>query len=47
MPSSLASAKKAPAVELQVPHEGNGAHDAVQQLREILDLMAQTDRKLR
>ena len=41
------SAKKTAAAELQVPHEGNGAHDAVQQLREILDLMAETDRKLR
>ena len=41
------ASKKAAAAELRVPHEGNGGHDAVQQLRGILDLMAETDRKLR
>ena len=39
--------KKVAAGKGRVPHEGNGGHDTVQQLREILDLMAETDRKLR
>lgn len=41
------AAKKAATEEVRVPHDGNGRHDAVQQLRRILELMEETDRKLR
>ncbi len=45
--SGKTRSKKVAAGKRRVPHEGNGGHDTVQQLREILDLMAETDRKLR
>ena len=45
--SGKTQSKKVAAGKRRVPHEGNGGHDTVQQLREILDLMAETDRKLR
>jgi DNA-binding transcriptional MerR regulator len=45
--SGKTQSKKVAAGKQRVPHEGNGGHDTVQQLREILDLMAETDRKLR
>ncbi len=41
------SSKVAVARKRQAQHERNGGHDVVQQLRDILDLMAETDRKLR
>ena len=45
--SGKTQSKKVAAVKGRVPHEGNGGQDTVQQLREILELMAETDRKLR
>ena len=45
--SAKTRSKQVAAGKQVVPHEGNGGHDTVQQLREILDLMAETDRKLR
>ncbi len=45
--SGKTQSKKVAAGKGRVPHEGNGGHDTVQQLREILDLMAETDRNLR